>query len=397
MLASMTDVTPPQRAWRWNFSRPLGALGLCLCLPCHESQAAPQGDTHWKQLQAVVESIQLGFRMQSDEASTLSNCEDFFLHDGRSPLEIPDTWAEGRSEFRNICMSEGFSVEGCSKVEGVMFKDVAADSTPINATPNFCANLEGLYEAATFLDSTNVPYLRENPDALLTAVEGLLERANASLPQSVVDGSEIRPVPLDMVLEQKRAPIQLMSKGGGFGWHGGGYTYYRGGYGYGGYTGGQPVGLFFFVLVFFSVWNSAMAFALCGSACDQLHENPGTACGTLCLMTLCPHVLVGFLIPILLFGVVGVVFWWPFLIKFVISIKHGCRCPRRRRRTGPIVVVVPENQALTTPLVKNTDQPEAVPTDQASVAPLWNYAAQPAAAPTDQAFGTPLRNYADTK
>eukprot|EP00927_Polykrikos_kofoidii_P068514 TRINITY_DN6387_c0_g2_i1.p1 TRINITY_DN6387_c0_g2~~TRINITY_DN6387_c0_g2_i1.p1 ORF type:complete len:393 (+),score=44.56 TRINITY_DN6387_c0_g2_i1:28-1206(+) len=392
MLASMTDVTPPQRAWRWNFSRPLGALGLCLCLPCHESQAAPQGDTHWKQLQAVVESIQLGFRMQSDEASTLSNCEDFFLHDGRSPLEIPDTWAEGRSEFRNICMSEGFSVEGCSKVEGVMFKDVAADSTPINATPNFCANLEGLYEAATFLDSTNVPYLRENPDALLTAVEGLLERANASLPQSVVDGSEIRPVPLDMVLEQKRAPIQLMSKGGGFGWRGGGYTYY--GEGYGEFTGAQ---VFYSVFAFCSVLNYLVAWNFCGSTCDQLHENPGTACGWLCLMTLFPVVWVGLLVPIWLFGVIGVVFWWPFLIKFVISIKHGCPCRRTIRRTGSIVVVVPENQALTTPLINNADQPEDVPTDQASVAPLWNYAAQPAAAPTDQAFGTPLRNYADTK
>eukprot|EP00927_Polykrikos_kofoidii_P081980 TRINITY_DN8003_c0_g1_i2.p1 TRINITY_DN8003_c0_g1~~TRINITY_DN8003_c0_g1_i2.p1 ORF type:complete len:327 (-),score=31.97 TRINITY_DN8003_c0_g1_i2:155-1063(-) len=231
-MASENDIT--RRGSRCSLPSVLCAVGLCLGVSCLALQASHRG---W-----------LSTSRSSAFVVTLSNCQDFFLTGGRSFVELPGTWAEGRSEFRDMCMSEGFSVEGCQNVEGVIFKDVPRDSTPMNATENFCAKLTSVGKAATFLDQTNLSHLRENSNALVAAVEGLLERTNSVFPRRGVDGQKKSYVSLDMALEQKVAPVELYSSRRRFHSYSPRRRYYNpGGTSYGG--GGQNnQNLFFMVL-----------------------------------------------------------------------------------------------------------------------------------------------------
>lgn len=62
------------------------------------------------------------FLDESAAARRLAVCEDYFLADRRSPAELPDTWAEARAAFGEVCESElDAGVEECGRLGAQIF------------------------------------------------------------------------------------------------------------------------------------------------------------------------------------------------------------------------------------------------------------------------------------
>lgn len=51
-----------------------------------------------------------------------SQCEEYFILDGRDPVNLPDTWAEARVAFEEICHSDSESPDDCQAMTAVIFE-----------------------------------------------------------------------------------------------------------------------------------------------------------------------------------------------------------------------------------------------------------------------------------
>lgn len=78
---------------------------------------------------------------QEDAPLVSYNCEEFFLFDGRDPVDLPDTWAEARSAFTGICEEEGVERDLCAEAEEAAFGDAPADEAYFMADSEFCQQL----------------------------------------------------------------------------------------------------------------------------------------------------------------------------------------------------------------------------------------------------------------
>lgn len=69
-------------------------------------------------------------------------CEEFFLLDGRPPVELPDTWGEARAAFREMCGQDGYSSSVCTRLDELLFDSAWKDSdAPLDASPELCESL----------------------------------------------------------------------------------------------------------------------------------------------------------------------------------------------------------------------------------------------------------------
>lgn len=72
-------------------------------------------------------------------------CQEFFLLDGRAPVELPDSWAEARQAFRDMCDVELGSREDCAKHEEDIFdgypRSDAAVEDPVADDAALCQRL----------------------------------------------------------------------------------------------------------------------------------------------------------------------------------------------------------------------------------------------------------------
>lgn len=76
-----------------------------------------------------------------DEVADGHSCEEFFLNDGRDPVDLPDTWAEARYAFRSICEDEGLTIEECSSAEEAAFHSQPRGEEPFVTDTGFCQRL----------------------------------------------------------------------------------------------------------------------------------------------------------------------------------------------------------------------------------------------------------------
>lgn len=65
-------------------------------------------------------------------------CEEFFLSDGRMPVELPDTWAEARSAFNKVCLAEGLTPGECGKEEKDTFQGLPQDGARMETDEGLC-------------------------------------------------------------------------------------------------------------------------------------------------------------------------------------------------------------------------------------------------------------------
>jgi len=80
-------------------------------------------------------------RRLQEEAAEGHGCEEFFLNDGRDPVDLPDTWAEARHAFRGICEDEGVLAEECTDAEAAAFHSQPRGEVPLVADAGFCRRL----------------------------------------------------------------------------------------------------------------------------------------------------------------------------------------------------------------------------------------------------------------
>jgi len=101
----------------------------------------------------------------SSSSSEQRNCDEFFLLDGRDPVELPDTWSEARDSFLQLCESESSDApDACLRSELEAFAGYPERSEePFLADEKLCNRL--MYHApgidkealALFLNSGVLP------------------------------------------------------------------------------------------------------------------------------------------------------------------------------------------------------------------------------------------------
>lgn len=92
-------------------------------------------------LTAVAHSLNPGERRMSESDVLGSNCEDFFLYDGRSPIDLPDTWFEAREAFRDMCEAESESVARCRDIEEAAFNGYPEGHESLESDGLLCTRL----------------------------------------------------------------------------------------------------------------------------------------------------------------------------------------------------------------------------------------------------------------
>eukprot|EP00928_Gymnodinium_smaydae_P007562 TRINITY_DN1270_c0_g1_i4.p1 TRINITY_DN1270_c0_g1~~TRINITY_DN1270_c0_g1_i4.p1 ORF type:complete len:1441 (-),score=192.68 TRINITY_DN1270_c0_g1_i4:180-4502(-) len=80
------------------------------------------------------------FLAQAEQAEP-ENCESFFLVDGRSPIELPETYADARSSFGTMCQDEGYDAAICEDATKLVFKGFPEDSSKMFAGTDICKRL----------------------------------------------------------------------------------------------------------------------------------------------------------------------------------------------------------------------------------------------------------------
>mmetsp|Transcript_13168 Transcript_13168/g.37894 ORF Transcript_13168/g.37894 Transcript_13168/m.37894 type:complete len:1411 (-) Transcript_13168:126-4358(-) len=108
-----------------------------------------------RRLEVVEEPIEEGEEVEDEESS---GCEEFFLLDGRSPAELPDTWGDAREATTAMCMDEGFGHEECSQAVEIAFEGFPQGGVPWRASSHeaektLCARLLLLGAAAEASES----------------------------------------------------------------------------------------------------------------------------------------------------------------------------------------------------------------------------------------------------
>jgi len=69
-------------------------------------------------------------------------CEEFFLLDGRSPVEYPYTWGEAKDAFRDICAQESAQDANCTDVQEQLFgAGSQGDDLGFNASDELCRRI----------------------------------------------------------------------------------------------------------------------------------------------------------------------------------------------------------------------------------------------------------------
>ena len=77
-------------------------------------------------------------------------CDEFFLSDGREPVELPDTWAEARSAFNEVCLAEGLMPGECGRKEKDTFQGLPQDEELMETDEGLCDRLmRSILEAPT--------------------------------------------------------------------------------------------------------------------------------------------------------------------------------------------------------------------------------------------------------
>jgi len=106
-------------------------------------------------LTSIVLSEQTGRRVQASETSSLEIgptesaaedglCEGVFLADGRSPVELPDTWSDARDAFHGICEQGGLA-SACDAEETAIFAGHPAGEQAFQPSTDFCMDLARYY------------------------------------------------------------------------------------------------------------------------------------------------------------------------------------------------------------------------------------------------------------
>jgi len=214
----------------------------------------------------------------SDGANT---CEGFFLMDGRSPVDLPETWVEARTDFRDICTREGLRAELCDHTEKLAFEGYPTGNVSLDISIPLCTRLMALGAAVLEFEPGERSETSASMEAAaLVAAADALGRVGAK-------------------------PTALWTKGG---FH----------YGKLDATG--------FVIVFlsFSLWNSIMAFFLCAPAFDAANESLAKCIGFMFLTLLLPHVIAGIAVPLLVGGP-GLAFLcaWPYHLRICMVLNSG--------------------------------------------------------------------------
>jgi len=97
-----------------------------------------------------------------------NNCQDFWLSDGRDPVELPDTWSEARSSFRSMCEAEGSLGDGCAAAEEDVFRGYPRSGGALRTDDRLCARLRA--RAASALDPETAAFVRARGAGVLPAL-----------------------------------------------------------------------------------------------------------------------------------------------------------------------------------------------------------------------------------
>ena len=69
------------------------------------------------------------------------NCETFFLLDGRSTVDVSDTWGDARNAFQETCTNNGFTTGACTDAEESLFHGYPKDTGRLQEMAADCARL----------------------------------------------------------------------------------------------------------------------------------------------------------------------------------------------------------------------------------------------------------------
>jgi hypothetical protein len=126
------------------------------------------------ELQPSPDSVESEMRAQTstEDDVHLNQCELFFLFEGRSPLELPETWEEARTAYQEMCAAEGFQSEACHVAEQNLFDGYPRGNETMVADDALCSKL---MEHAEVLMHLHVGEQSHRPDIVpLTNVNGSL-------------------------------------------------------------------------------------------------------------------------------------------------------------------------------------------------------------------------------
>lgn len=86
----------------------------------------------------------------------LPTCQEFFLMDGRQPVDLPETWSEARHAFGAVCEGEGIAPERCTEAGAALFMGQPEGEVPFNIDAAFCKNV-AQYAADVWGDVRRLP------------------------------------------------------------------------------------------------------------------------------------------------------------------------------------------------------------------------------------------------
>merc|ERR1712232_606931 len=102
--------------------------------------------------------------MVEEEGDNDNACESFFLFDGRSPLDLPETWGETRDAFRDTCTENGFTTMACAGAEETVFHGYPQDQGHLQVVVIDGTLCERLVNHAAAVSEAGFPPLR--PDVV---------------------------------------------------------------------------------------------------------------------------------------------------------------------------------------------------------------------------------------
>lgn len=115
-----------------------------------------------------------------EEGGEGDGCETFFLMDGRAPVELPDTWGEAQSAFRDMCAAEGYSAAACGRAEAKVFDGYSQDlNEPLRPDAALCERLLSFAAAVTQVTATLTATFNDD-EVPLVPIGGLTAASLAS-------------------------------------------------------------------------------------------------------------------------------------------------------------------------------------------------------------------------
>lgn len=74
----------------------------------------------------------------ANSPATPDHCEEYFLLDGRHPVDLPDTWAEARTAFEDICRGESEMPDDCPARTAAIFEGRPHAAETFSTDVAFC-------------------------------------------------------------------------------------------------------------------------------------------------------------------------------------------------------------------------------------------------------------------